>query len=242
MLYLFYGTDLEMSRKKATVLVNSLRAKKPDADFEEINSENWNTYLLESHLGGQGLFSNKYIVYVNRVTDSEQALEEIKDFIPAMNESANIFIVLEGKLNAELKKTFLKSSEKIVESEASVKENKFFAKGEFNIFALADALGSRDRMKAWMIYREAVEKGNEPESILGTLFWQAKSMILAGNAGSVNETGLNPFVYGKSKRYAANYSSEERKNLLTDILKLYHDGHRGMVDLEIGIEMLLLKS
>ena len=231
-----------MSRKKAVALVGSLRAKKPDAAYEEINAENWNSSLLESHLGGQGLFSNKYIVYVNRVTDNETAFDEIKDFIPAMNESENIFIVLEGKLNAELKKAFIKSSEKIVESEAvAVGGGPTSFKGEFNIFALADALGSRDKMKAWMIYRQAVEKGNEPESILGTLFWQAKSIELAANAGNAAETGLNPFVYSKSKKYAANYSSGERKDLLANIIRLYHDGHRGMVDLELGIEMFLLK-
>ncbi len=243
MLYVFHGTDIKKSVEKAHSLINSLRQKKPDAAFVSIAADSWNSALLEENLGGQGLFSNKYIVFVDRITENSEAKEQLPEFVSAMQESANIFIVLEAKLNAELKKKIEKYAEKVVESDlpAGGPETTAAAKKkDFNIFALGDALGSRDPFKAWSVYREAVENGHEPESILGTLFWQAKSIAMAGLANTAAESGLNPFVFGKSKRYASNYSKNEINSLITNLITLYHDGHRGIRDLELATEKLLL--
>jgi len=238
MLYVFHGSDHDSSLKKAQTLLNSLRAKKPDAAFVRVDADSWNPALIEENLGGQGLFSNKYIVFIDRVGENSEAKEKIVDFIPAMNESTNIFIVLEGKLNVELKKDFEKHAEKVVVSDEKGVNVKF--KKEFNIFALGDALGDRNALKAWSIYREAVDNGLEAENVLGTLFWQAKSIAIAQTAKSGTEAGLNPFVFGKSKRYGTNYSMDEINKLVSDLVILYHNGHRGLCDLELSIEKLLL--
>ncbi|MCX6716177.1 MAG: hypothetical protein NT077_04165 [Candidatus Taylorbacteria bacterium] len=208
MLYVFHGTDVGQAGVKARALVDSLRAKKPDAAFVKIEADSWNSSVIEGHLGGQGLFSNKYIVFLSRVTESTEAKEEILKFIPAMQESTNIFIVFEGKLNAELKKAFEKSAEKIVECEKK-DTAKSFANSGSNIFALGDAVSRGERFKAWTLYRQAVENGAEPEAILGMLFWKAKTI------GS--------------------------KELARELVTLYHDGHRGLVDLELATERLVLK-
>lgn len=248
MLYLFHGSDIRKSGEKARGLIDSLRAKRPDATFVTVDADHWSVGTIQEHLGGQGLFSSRYIVYLNRVTENADAAEKIADFIPAINESANIFIVLEGKLNAELKKVFEKHAEKTVESGVSGDRISVGAdtrpsaagKKDFNIFTLADALGVRDSFKAWSTYRQAVENGVEAESIVGTLFWQVKSMILAAKGKSAAEAGLNPFVYNKSKRYAANFSENELREYLKKFIVLYHEGHRGTVDLEMSVERVLL--
>jgi hypothetical protein len=116
MLYVFHGPDIESGLKKARTLIDSLRTKRPDAAFETIDAEHWNSSILEGHLGGQGLFSNKYIVFLNRVTENAEAKEQLADFAQVMNESENIFIVLEGKILADLKKKFEKYAEKVVEN------------------------------------------------------------------------------------------------------------------------------
>jgi DNA polymerase III delta subunit len=209
MLYLIYGSDQRAAIAKAHNLVESLRTKRPDAAFVKVEAEDWNVSIVEEHLGGQGLFSNKYIIFLDRVTENVEAKEKILDFIPSMQESTNIFIVLEGKLNAELKRAFTKSAEKVVECEEKASaEAKSFGKGGFNIFALGDALVSRDRFKAWVLYRQAIENGLEGEAIIGMLFWKMKSL----------------------KQYQR----------LLDLITLYHDGHRGKVDIEMGIERLII--
>lgn len=206
MLYVFHGTDAGQAGVKSRALVNSLRAKKPDAAFEKIEADSWNPAVIEGHLGGQGLFSSKYIIFLNRVTENAEAKEGIAGFIPAMQESPNIFIVCEGKLNAELRKAFEKSAEKLVECE--MKKAPSASEG-FNVFALAGAVASREAFKAWSIYRQAIDGGVEPEAILGMLFWKAKTI------GS--------------------------KELARELVTLYHDGHRGLRDLELGTERLILE-
>ncbi|MDE1941293.1 MAG: hypothetical protein KGI66_04195 [Patescibacteria group bacterium] len=237
MLYVFHGTDLQASMKKAHALVDSLRAKRPDAAYERMSADDWSASALEGDLGGQGLFSNKYIIFLDRLAENEEAKEALPDLIPAMKGSANILIVLEGKLSAELKKAVDKHAEKAVVSDLAVQKLK---KPEFNIFALADAVGSRDPVKSWMIYRQAVDAGHGSEAIIGTLFWQLKSMALAANAKSASEAGLSPFVFSKSKKNSGNFSKEELGRLLSDLIVMYHEGHRGTVDLELAAERWLL--
>lgn len=238
MLYIFYGTDSKKSTDKARTLVDSLRTKKPDASFIEISSDNWNKSVIEEHISGQGLFSKKYIVFLNKAAKDGEVVEKFIEMAGLMKGSENIFIINEGKVNAELKRVFEKFGDKVVISDEI--EKKVFNK-EFNIFSLADAMGTRDRFKAWSIYREAVQNGLESESILGTIFWQIKSMMLARDSKSASEVGLNPFVYSKAKKGLGNYKERELDNLLERVILLYHDGHRGLVDLELGIEKMMLE-
>ena len=109
------------------------------------------------------------------------------------------------------------------------------------MFAMADALGARDKKTLWILYRQAVEAGKVPEEIHGILFWQAKSIALAARTNSATEADLNPFVYGKAKRYAANYSDKEINNLLERLVAVYHDSHRGIHEFETAMERLILE-
>ena len=228
MLYVFHGSEINKSLEKARTLANSLRTKRPDATFIEVEKDSWSPAIVEENIGGQGLFSSKYIVFLNRVTENAEAKENLPDLIEVMNESANIFILLEGKLNADLKKAIEKYAEKIVEtgdvedksgSKSGFKKSSS-GKEEFNIFALADALASRNSLKSWTIYRKAIDSGQEIEAIIGMIFWKVKSMISATNTSV--------------------YSDKELHKLLTDLIKIYHDSHRGLVDAELAVEQMML--
>ncbi len=238
MLYLYHGTDTQTSANKARALVKSLRTKRTDANFVEIDADHWSASAIQEHAGGQGLFSVKYIILLDRVTENAEAKEQIADLTDIMKESDNIFIILEGKLNADLKKSLEKHAEKTVTTD--VKEGVALVKKDFNIFALGDAIGARDSFKSWSIYRQAIEAGQEIEGIVGTMFWQVKSIIVASDAASAGTSGLSPFVYSKSKKYVANYSKEELRALAGELITIYHDGHRGIVDMELAVEKLLL--
>src|SRR3989344_3162227 len=119
MLYIFHGTNIQTGVQKASALLASLRSKKPDASYIKIEAGNWTPSIVEEHLGGQGLFSNKYIIFLDRVTENTEAKEQLIDIISAMQESTNIFVVLEGKLNIELIKAFEKHAEKVIEVKKS---------------------------------------------------------------------------------------------------------------------------
>ena len=207
MLYVFHGTDVAQAGVKARALVAQLRAKKPDASYDKIDGDNWNPAALEEHLGGQGLFASKYIIFLDRVSENAEAKDALGDFIPAMQESPNIFIMFEGKVSAELGRAITKSAEKVVECEAK-KKPAFGPDAGFNIFSLADAVGKRDAGRAWMLYRKAIDNAIEPEAVVGMLFWKAKTMGM--------------------------------RDLARKLVTLYHDGHRGLVDMELATERFVL--
>ena len=240
MLYVFHGTNTSANVAKATSLITSLRTKKADASYVRIEAGQWSPTIVQEHAGGQGLFANKYIVFLDRVTENNEAKDGLVEQVSTMQESPNIFIVLEGKVNAELTKAFEKHAEKVVATDAVLKVGKNSSRDEFNIFSLADAIGSRDSFKAWTVYRQAIDAGIETESIVGTIFWQLKSMALAVGTSSAAEAGLSPFVYSKAKKAVSNYSREELDRLTASCIRAYHDGHRGKVNMELGVERLIL--
>jgi serine protease inhibitor len=156
-----------------------------------------------------------------------------------MSESENIFIISEGSLNGEVLKSMNKYATKIVcieDKNAKVK------KSNNEIFVLTDYFASRNNIKAWEVYRKLVDSGVEAENIVGTLFWQMKSMILAYDKGSATESGLNPFVFSKSKKFITYWTYDEIVNSLEDLTVSYHEAHRGNCNLEKHLELFILKN
>ncbi len=236
MLYVIHGTDIDKAREKSRALYDALRDKKPDASAGSLSAESVTTEKLMELTQTQGLFENKQILYMDRTLENKDVREVMLDMIDAIAESPNIFIFFEGKLTKEVLKKLEKRAEKVTEYETEVEKPK--EAGSF--FALADALGMRDKKNLWRLFRDAMDRDAVPEEIHGILFWQAKALALAEKTGSAGEAGLNPFVYGKAKRYVSNFGPGEIDNLLSRLVRMYHDAHRGKVDFEREIEKLTL--
>src|SRR5258708_6593211 len=114
MIYFYYGTDTEKGRGKSYELVESLRKKKPDASFFKISSENFDQNLLDSYIGGQGLFVSKSIVLLDRLSEKKEIKEQFLDKLKEIAESENIFVVYEGKIDKATAAKIEKKSEKSV--------------------------------------------------------------------------------------------------------------------------------
>jgi DNA polymerase III delta subunit len=114
------------------------------------------------------------------------------------------------------------------------------SKGEFNFFALTDAVGDRKKKDAWVLYEKALASGQVPEQVFYKLMWLFKTMLLAERCSSAEEAKLNPFVYRKSKSFLKNYKKEEIENLSRDLVVGYHQARRGEGEIETLIEKLLL--
>ncbi len=236
MLYVIYGTDIEKAREKSHALFTALREKKPDASAGSLSAENVSPDKIEELTQSQGLFENKQIVFMDRTLENKEVREVIIDKIDAIAESPNIFIFFEGKLTKEVLKKLEKRAEKVTEYALDTEA----PKESSSFFVLADALGARDKKKLWTLYRNAIDHDAVPEEIHGILFWQAKSLSLAEQTDSATEAGLNPFVYGKAKRFLANWKPGEIDTLLSRLSHMYHLAHRGIVDFEIELEKLAL--
>ncbi len=216
MIYFFYGTDIDKARAKAHDLANSLRKKKPEASYFVLDSDNFDVNTIEEYIGGQGLFSSKYIVFVDRISENKVVKEQFLDLVKSIAESENIFIILEGKLDKATSTKIEKKSEKFFKADLLEKN----VKQEYNAFALADAFGKRNKKETWVLYRMAVDNGEAPEALHGMLFWKIKSIFLAGGD--------------------YNWKKEELLKTMDDLITIYHDARRGKFELETGLEAFIL--
>lgn len=133
-----------------------------------------------------------------------------------MSESKNTFIFLEDKLLADEQKIYKKYANVL-----KFEETKIPKKGPVSTFAIADAFTNKDKIKTWILYLDAIEKGIAPEAISGILFWKIKTMIL-----------------NNSKSFPV----ESLKNQSSRLVDLYHRSHRGELDFTIGLEQFILSS
>lgn len=242
MIYFFYGENQPEKKKALAELLESQGFESSNLPFV-IGNDNWSESALEEHALNSGLFAAKNAIVLENIFVNKDAKDFILEKISVLKDSGNVFIFLELKAPKEILSLFKKEAESVVSFEP---EHTGAVGREFNIFSLTDAFGKRDRKEAWIIFQKALSAEVAAEEIQGILFWQIKSMILSKDKKAddmtIKETGLNPFVFKKSAAYSKNFNSEELKNLSSNIVLLYHDAHRGLLDLNIGLEKFILES
>jgi DNA polymerase III delta subunit len=230
MLYVFHGTDTRKVADKANAVIVGLKKKRPDVQVFVFEGALTDVAPLDELIEARGLFVEKHIVVLRQPFETEESASHVLERIERIATSENIFILVEGKILAERKRNLEKHAAQAEEHsrEAQKKEN--------TGFALSDALGARDRRALWTEYVLGLRSGSEPEVLHGTLAWAARGMILASRYASADEAGLNSFVYSKFKRFAQNYTEEERLELSHQLLALYHEARWGKHDLATATE------
>lgn len=250
MLYVFYGqTELGYAdaRDKAKAFTDGLLKKRDGALLFRITADESSRDIISSYIESQGLFIQKYIVVLDGVLSDSKKAEDIIDLLPDLKASPHIFVIIESGISASLLKKIephadsIKLSEGKNESKSGGADFGAAKSGEFaSLFVLADAMGNRDKKKAWQLYREAIDRGTVAEEIIGTLFWQMKMILLALQTTSANAAGVKDFPYQKAKRFAANFTLEEAASLSHTLISIYHDSHRGFINPEIELEKVML--
>jgi len=114
------------------------------------------------------------------------------------------------------------------------------SRAEFNVFALADALGSRKRKEAWILYQKALAAGVSAEEIFFKLVWQVKSMLMASRTKDVSETDMKIFPYNKAKSFLKNFQFGELEKLSESLVIGHILARRGQGEIETLIEKTLL--
>ncbi len=236
MFYFYYGTDSDKTRARARAVLDAMKKKRPDAEYFRLTSENYSSARFEEFISGQGLFERKFIVFVDGVFERKDVKEFLLERVKDIKESDNAFVFLERNIDASSVKKFGEHAQESKKFDALKKDER----SAFNAFALADALGEREKTVLWTLVSEALLRGDNPESLSGMLFWQIKSMLVAQGARSASEAGLKPFVFGKAQRFAKNYSREELITLSRRLISLYHEAHRGRSDLSLSLERFAL--
>ncbi|HMO78744.1 MAG TPA: hypothetical protein PJ997_01405 [Candidatus Paceibacterota bacterium] len=240
MIYTFYG-DSKKVFEKSSKLVDDLLSKKPNSEVFKINNLNLENFSLDELIGGQSLFSKKYIVIFSGIISNEENSDKILEKISNIKKSENIFIFCENFLKKEKLKILQTESHKFLEFKKteSNKDTKSKSFQKLNAFSLADYFGQRDVRKMWLCYLKLI-KNSQPEELHGILWWQLKIMILASKTNSAQHADLKPFVYSKAKKYSNNFTFSELQNISDKMVEIYHESHRGGANLSIRLEKFIL--
>ena len=111
---------------------------------------------------------------------------------------------------------------------------------EFNIFTFTDAVGSRQKKQAWILYRKALSIGIPAEEIFYKLVWQIKSMLIVSKTKNVGETDMKTFPYNKAKSFLKNFKPDELEALSEGLVVGYSLIRRGEGEMEMFVEKILL--
>lgn len=232
MLYLFYGSDVSGARIHALKAAHELCGE--GGEVRIITPQGFSEALLRDALGATSLFRTHEVIVIDTLSEDVEAYAILLDLLPPLEESENIFCVIETKLNAKDRAKFEKYGKKVTEYVA--KETR-----DFNPFALSDALRERDKKTLWILLQEAWAGGRSNEEIIGTLFWQLKILRLAARTKSAEEAGQKPFVYDKAKQALKKFKENELDRLSEALLVVYHEGHAGKRDISQGLEAWVLQ-
>jgi len=239
MIYLFYGENTDRARGKWRQVAESFVTKYPAGNIFSFDTEHFAVDQFEELIKSKDLFGGKRLVVADRLLEDEAALNLVESKIQELAESATVFAFLENKVADKLVKKIEKAGGKVEEfTNASEVAGK---KPEFNLFALCDALGNRDRKQLWILSQQALFAGVTAEEIFWKLVWQTKMILLVAKSPGKQLKTVKPFVAGKSARFARQYSLTELEKLSGDLVALWHETKReNGPDFALGLERLIL--
>lgn len=202
--------------------------------FDEVSIE---ISALEDTLGAAGLFGSTTVVVLDSVLEKSDTKERLLELLPDLHSSPNHYYLLAGDALAAERKLFEKSGATLVEG-VSAKKGSGFNNASF---ALADAVGKKDRKSAWVLYRKAITHGAAPQEICGTLVWQMRLIVLAHMTENSGEAGVGDFPFKKAQSFRKYHTLSEAKKLLTRFLGIYHfDPDMNVRNTETALEKVLL--
>ena len=234
MLSIYYGNDLVKARKEALMQADHL-VTKFGARLNKIESEQFSPGILADMLGATSLFGGVEVYLIDTPSEESDFYSEVLSVLKEMSESVNYFIIIENTLLAPERKKFEKHTANLFEFKRAAKES-------FNVFSMADALSRRDKKSLWVLLQEAKRAGSSAEELIGTLWWQLKTLRLAGMTKSAAEAGMKDFPYNKAKGALKNFKAGELEKLSADLLKVYHEGHGGVREIDGGLEEWVLRG
>lgn len=226
MLAVFFGTDRGAVRDNATLF---LQKECPGQRPETIDAATFEAGQLLALSETQSLFGGT-TPYLLDTPSTDTAFEtEVLEHLEALAASPHVFVVLEGRLLAAVKKRYEKHAATSAECNAE-------AADRFNLFGLADALAKRDKKNLWVQLQEARLMGVRPEEIAGILWWQLKALRLAECTTTAEQAGMKEYPYKKAKTAIRNFATGEVAALSRSLLELYHEAHQGKGDMELRLE------
>ena len=203
-------------------------------EFIRLEADEYEGGMLTNVSSAVSLFSASDVYLLDTPSLNKDFFEEFMGQLEALATSNNTFVVIENDIKAPEKKKFAKYVEAVNEYKAEKAEQ------SFNIFKIAEALARKDKRSLWVLLNEAKRNGASAEEIIGILWWQLKTIRLAGLTKSASEAGVKDYPYQKAKQALRSFKAGELEKISLDLITLYHDAHKGKKDIDIALEKWVL--
>lgn len=226
MLSVYFGTDTNRVRAAAFAAATA-----DGVTPTTLTGETYEPGALADIVAARSLFTEMQVILID--TPREMLAEELSALLPAMANGSDRYIVIEGPLLTAAKKKYAEHTDALHEYTAPKTER-------FNTFTLADALARKDKRGLWVSLQQARRAGISAEEITGVLWWQLKNIRLAALTSTAAEAGMKEYPYRKAKAALRTIPEADAARLARSLLRLYHEGHGGEVDLDLAIEQWVL--
>ena len=228
MLKVYFGSD-----RHAVVEAVHKATENNTVESVTVDDRSYSPGMFVDFTSSVSLFESAQTYIIDTPSSNADFNAECVTALADMAESQNQFFVMEGALLAPAKKKFGKHAESIEEYTADKAER-------FNTFAMAEALARRDKKTLWMLLQEARLVGLREEEMIGILWWQLKSIRLAGVTESAGEAGMKEYPYKKAKQAVVNFPGNDVLRLSHSLLDLYHRSHKGLAQIDTSFEEWVL--
>lgn len=231
MLTVLYGN--EPATVRTALQQDVLATAPPETDIIYIEADAFVPGQLAEVVHGTSLFATTYIYVLDTPSDNTAYQAEFAAQLEALAESVHHFIVLEKQLKAPEKKKLSKHADTVTDYSVTKPKRP-------DAFTMAARLCERNKRGLWLELQTARANQLRPEEIIGTLWWQLKTLRLAATTNSAEEAGMKSYPYQKAKQALGTYSQSEIETLSRKLLAVYHDGHTGVRDIDLALEEWVL--
>ena len=234
MIQLFIGEDTQKARKEARECFERAKDEYPEALISVFDDVSFDSALATDAFVSENLFGGINILYFDGLLDNGKGESFYRNTI---QDTTHLVVIREKVMPKDLLVFFERISE--------IKEYPLIKKIEKreNSFAIADAVGARDKKRAWVEFERLRRHGGAMEEVHGTIFWAFKSMHIALVLPKADAlaTGMKEFTYRNYYGFAKKYLKKELEDKLSELKDIYHMGHRGEGELGVLIEQFLLR-
>lgn len=233
MIRIYLGDDTETARKTARAAFEDARSADSTGNTVYFDDVLFDLPQAIEGFSAESLFGGQNILYFDGILDHPDGETFYRTIL---RETSHKVFVREKDPSKDLTAFFGRLGE-VVEYKIAKKIEK-----RENSFAIADAIGARNKKAAWVEYEKTRKRGVSIEEVHGTVFWAFKSMYIAGvlSQSEASKAGMKEYTYRNYSQFSKKYLHGEILHRLTELKEMYHKGHRGEVDMEQSMELLLL--
>ena len=214
MLYIYKGDNRQTLRNKLDRLLNALINKSADAEIVRITEDEIDNVDIVNLLATQGLFKENFIILFDNV---HKYLANNKQLLQKMDKAEHICIIYADRELENFDRSFDKYAKQVISC-----NNQQMQKKVINNFAIANAVKSGNRVKAWYELNQLRELEQAPEAVLGIIFWAVKDML--------------------TKRQTSKFNEVKLKKLLIKLAELPHKARIDAINLFDILELFILKE